>query len=95
MRFRPGAQSVRMSLGIVVTVIGSAGCAPAPDRATHTVEDYMQDVQLRREELARCTTDPGSLGKSADCVNVREAERSMGIGSLRNLQPLQLPDNRK
>ena len=95
MRFRPGARYVRMCLGFVVTALSAAGCAPAPDRATHTVEDYKQDVQLRREELARCTTDPGSLGKSADCVNVREAERSVGIGSLRNLPPLQLPDNKK
>jgi hypothetical protein len=95
MRFRPGARYVRMCLGFVVTALSAAGCAPAPDRATHTVEDYKRDVQLRREELARCTTDPGSLGKSADCVNVREAERSVGIGSLRNLPPLQLPDNKK
>jgi len=84
-----------MCLGFVVTALSAAGCAPAPDRATHTVEDYKQDFQLRREELARCTTDPGSLGKSADCVNVREAERSVGIGSLRDLPPLQLPDNKE
>ena len=95
MRIRPGARRVRMCLGFVVTALSAAGCAPAPDRATHTVEDYKQDAQLRREELARCTTDPGSLGKSADCVNVREAARSMGIGSLRNLPPLRLPDNKK
>jgi hypothetical protein len=95
MRFRPGARSVRKCLGFVVTALRAAGCAPAPDRATHTVEDYQQDAQLRREELARCMTDPGSLGKSADCVNVREAERSAGIGSLRDLPPLRLPDNKK
>jgi len=83
-----------MCLGFVVTALSAAGCAPAPDRATHTVEDYTRDAQLRREELARCTADPGSLGKSADCVNVREAERRVGIGSLRNLSPLQLPDNK-
>jgi hypothetical protein len=58
------------------------------------VEDYKQDAQLRREELARCTADPGSLGKSAECVNVRAAERSVGVGSLRDLPPLRLPDNK-
>ncbi len=95
MRFRPGARSVRMCLGIVVTALSAAGCAPEPERATHTVEDYKQDVQLRREELARCTADPGSERGTADCVNVREAERSVGVGSLRDLPPLRLPDDKR
>ena len=95
MRVRPGARSVRMCLGFAVTALSAAGCAPAPDRASHTVADYQQDAQLRHEEFARCTADPGSLRNSADCVNVREAERSAGIGSLRDLPPLRLPDNKK
>ena len=95
MGFRPGARSVRMCLGIVVTAISAAGCAPAPDRASHTVEDYKQDAQLRRAELARCTSDPGSLKDSPDCVNVREAERSVGVGNLRDLAPLKLPDSKQ
>jgi hypothetical protein len=95
MRVRPGARSVRMCLGFAVTGLSVAGCAPAPDRASHTVEDYKRDGELRREELARCTTDPGSLKSSADCVNVREAERSVGVGSLRDLPSLRLPDSKK
>lgn len=91
MRFRPGARHVRMCLGIIVTFLSAAGCAPAPDRASHTVEDYKQDAQLRREELTRCTKDPGTLKNSPDCVNVREAERSVGVGNLRDLPPLRLP----
>jgi hypothetical protein len=83
-----------MCLGIAVTALSAAGCAPAPDRASHTVEDYKGDAQLRREALARCTADPGSLKRSADCVNVLEAQRSAGVGSLRELPPLRLPDNR-
>jgi hypothetical protein len=84
-----------MCLGLAVTALSAAGCAPAPDRASHTVEDYKQDAQLRREEFARCTADPGSLRSSADCVNVLEAERSVGVGSLRELPPLRLPDNQR
>ncbi len=94
MRVRPGARFVRMCLGIAVTALSAAGCAPAPDRASHTVEDYKQDAQMRREVFARCAADPGSLGQSADCVNVREAERTLGVGSLRDLPPLRLPDNK-
>jgi hypothetical protein len=94
MRFRPGARSVRMCLGIIVTFLSAAGCAPAPDRASHTVEDYQKDAELRRKELAHCESDPGSLGNLADCVNVREAERSVGVGNLRELPPLRLPDRK-
>jgi hypothetical protein len=94
MRVRPGARSVRICLGFAVTALSAAGCAPAPDRAFHTVEDYKQDGELRRKQLARCTADPGSLKDSSDCVNVREAERSTGVGSLRGLPPLRLPDNK-
>jgi hypothetical protein len=95
MRVRPGARSVRLCLGFAVTALSAAGCAPAPERASHTVEDYQQDAQLRREEFARCTSDPGSLKSSADCVNAREAERRVGVGSLRDLPPVRLPDSKK
>ena len=91
MRFRPGARSVRMGLGIVVTFLSAVGCAPAPDRARHTVEDYKRDGELRREELTRCMTDPGTLKNAPDCVNVREAARVVGVGNLRDLPPLRLP----
>jgi len=91
MWFRPGARSVRIGLGIVVTFLSAAGCAPAPDRARHTVEEYRQDPELRRQQFALCANDPGTLGKSADCINVREAERAASVGSLRDLPPLRLP----
>jgi hypothetical protein len=91
MRFRPGAWSARMSLGIVVTAIGAAGCAPAPDRARYTVEEYRLNGELRRQELKVCSKDPGSQGNSPDCVNARAAERAAGVGSLRELPPLDLP----
>lgn len=95
MRFRPGARSVRFCLGIIVTFLSAAGCAPAPDRALHTVEEYKANPTLRQAMLARCGNDPGSLGPSADCVNVREAEKSLDVGNLRTLPPIQLPDQRK
>ena len=93
MKFRPGAQCVRISLGIIVTSLGAGGCAPAPDRATHTVDEYTQSASLRHEVLARCNSDPGSLKDSADCANAREAERRTGVGNLRDLPPLKLPEN--
>jgi hypothetical protein len=91
MKFRPGVQQVRRCLGLVVTIASAAGCAPVPDRATHTVEEYRRDAQLREGEFLRCANDPGSKGSSPDCVNAREAERLEGLGSLRSLAPLALP----
>jgi hypothetical protein len=91
MRSRPGARYVRMCLGIVVTAISAAGCAPAPDRARHTVEEYRQNEEWRRQELGDCANEPGSQGNSPDCINARAAGRTAGIGSLRELPPLQLP----
>jgi len=92
MRFRPGAQVWRLRLGLVVTILSTVSCAPAPDRAAHTVEEYGQDTPLRASEMRRCANDPGTLGTSPDCINVREAERRAGVGSLRTLPPLKLPD---
>jgi hypothetical protein len=91
MRFRPGVQFGRMSLGLVVTLLCAVGCTPAPDRPAHTVQDYREDPALRRTELAHCAEDPDSRAKKPDCMNAREAERVESVGSLRELAPLELP----
>jgi hypothetical protein len=94
MKFRPGVQHVRRCLGLVVTLASAAGCAPAPDRASHTVEEYRHDAKLRELQFARCANDPGSRDSLPDCINAREAERLEGVGSLRTLAPLELPNSR-
>jgi hypothetical protein len=91
MQFRPGVQRARRCLGLVVTLTSVAACAPAPDRASHTVEEYRHDVGLRQRELLRCANDPGSRDASRDCITAREAERLEGVGSLRTLPPLEFP----
>jgi hypothetical protein len=92
MRFRPGVQRVRRCLGLVVTLTSTVGCAPAPDRASHTVDEYRHDALLREHAFARCANDPGSRDSLPDCINARQAERLEGVGSLRTLEPLKLPD---
>ena len=94
MRIRPGAQCVRYCLGIVVTVGAAVSCAPAPDPA-NTVTFYREHAEERDAALKRCADDPGSLGHKPDCVNAREAARLEGVGSLRDLRPLDLPVERK
>ena len=92
--FRPGAQSGRFCLGLVVTILSTASCAPAPDRAAHTVEEYARDLDLRRIEIRKCANDPGTLQAAPDCINAQEAERRVSVGSLRELPPLRLPDKK-
>jgi hypothetical protein len=91
MRFRPGAQSVRIGLGMVVTSCAVAACAPAPDRARHDVAFYRQNAEERERALSVCANDPGALAVQPECINAREAARIEGIGSLQHLPPMELP----
>jgi hypothetical protein len=92
MKFRPGVQRVRKCLGLVITFASAAGCAPAPDLASHTVDEYRHDAKLRATTFARCAKDPVSRDLKPDCLNAREAARLEGVGSLRDLEPLELPN---
>jgi hypothetical protein len=94
MRIRPGARRVRNCLGIVVTACAAVSCAPAPDHA-NTVTYYREHANEREAALKKCADDPGSLGRRPDCVNAREAARLEGIGSQRELPPLDLPTDKK
>jgi hypothetical protein len=74
----------------VLFLLGVIACTRQPEAARHTVEDYRADKTLRQDTFKRCANDPGSLGKSPDCINAREAERLESIGSLRDSKPLGL-----
>src|ERR1700722_12533868 len=80
-----------MSLGLVVTLLGTAGCTPAPDQAKHSVKEYRVDAKLRNLQIARCLSEPNANSTSLDCRNAREAGRLEYVGSLRDLPPLKLP----
>ncbi|HEY1889313.1 MAG TPA: EexN family lipoprotein [Steroidobacteraceae bacterium] len=92
MKFRPGARSVRLCLEIVVTLSALTACAPAPKQAQHSVDYYGSHVALRQEVLERCTNDPGDERRKPDCINARAAESIEGIGSLKSLPPMGLPE---
>jgi hypothetical protein len=69
------------------------GCSPQPESARYTVPQYRADAALRADRLAACADDPGTLGRSPDCVNAREAKRLEESHSLRDLPPVGLiPD---
>jgi len=91
MTFRPGAQSVRLCLEIVVTLSAVTACAPVPNHAQHSVDYYRSHPTVLQVTLERCTNDPGRLGRTPDCINARLAARIEGIGSLKRLPPMGLP----
>jgi hypothetical protein len=65
----------------IASVAATVACTPAPEKARHTVEEYLANDGLRKEQFARCANDPGSIGKTPDCINAAEAERRAGLGS--------------
>lgn len=67
-----------------------AACSPAPETARHTVPEYQADKELRERQMAACARDPGTLGKTPDCVNAKQAQATNDIGSARDLPPVGL-----
>lgn len=94
MKFRPGAQRVRNRLGIVVTVSAAVSCAPVPDQE-RTVAYYREHAAEREAQLRKCVDNAGAIGDRADCVNAKQAARVEGIGSQRELPPLDLSGDGK
>jgi hypothetical protein len=76
-------------------VLAMSACSSSPNTARHTVADYRASAALRRQELDACSNDPGTLGKTPDCVNALEASRLEDTKSLRELPPIRLPDTGK
>ena len=74
----------------VLVGLGVTACTRDVNVARHTVEEYRANAALRRETFSKCVDDPGTLGRSADCINAREAERLESRGSLRDQPPLGL-----
>lgn len=56
-----------------------------------TVSYFQAHAQEREALFKRCADDPGTLGKTAECVNVSRAEEIEGIGSWSHLAPLHFP----
>jgi len=80
---------------IVLAFLSAAACTRDADVARHTVEQYRADPGLRRDVFVACANDPGTTGKSPDCINATEAERLESRGSLRSLPPVGLDPDRR
>ena len=68
----------------------AVGCAPSAGPA-RTVSYFQAHPKEREAVFKRCADDPGTLGKTAECVNAEQAEEIAGIGSFGHLAPMQFP----
>jgi hypothetical protein len=79
------------ALAMTAVVLSLVCCSRQPEPARHTVAEYRADPALRREQFARCSNDPGALGGTPDCINVRQATLLEDSHSVRDLPPVRLP----
>jgi hypothetical protein len=67
-----------------------AACSQAPEQAQYTVEEYRANDTLREAKVKECTSDPGTLAGTPDCVNALRAASLESRGSLRESSPIGL-----
>jgi hypothetical protein len=83
-----------LRLSLVLSVIAACGalgaCSREPSPAAHTVAWYLAHRAERAATVGRCTNDPGTYGKTPDCVNALAAAERADLGSLRTLPPMGL-----
>jgi hypothetical protein len=81
--------SLRLGLWFATVLsLMAAGCGPSAGPAK-TVSYFQAHPKEREAVFKRCADDPGTLGKTAECVNAERAEEVAGIGSFRHLAPMQ------
>lgn len=76
---------------LAATLLG--GCGRDTASAIHTsaervfsVDEYLAQPDLRKKVSATCQNDPGRLGLTPNCVNVRRADHVAAIGKPSSLR---------
>ena len=87
--------AVKINCLAALAFLGVVGCSREAAVARHTVQDYRADKSLRQDMFKKCTNDPGTLGRTPDCINAQEAERLESYGSLRDSGPIGLDSKKK
>src|SRR5688572_15900337 len=65
----------------VIWATVTLGCTQSPEKARHTIDEYLADDAMRQKQVALCVNDPGSIGKTPDCINATRAEARARRGS--------------
>jgi hypothetical protein len=79
-----------LSLIIAVFLLGAcsreaAQSIPKLGDRTLTVDEFLKQPDLRKEVSAACHNDPGHLGLTPNCVNVRRADHLASMGTSASL----------
>jgi hypothetical protein len=89
MTVRKKSSSKRGLWFAMVPALIAAGCGSS--MPTRTVSYFQAHPNERETVYKRCADDPGTLGKTPECVNAIQAETIAGFGSFRHLPPMHLP----
>jgi len=80
-------------LSVVLTASLVGGCtrdvtASIPELGDRvlTVDEYLAQPDLRKKVSTICRNDPGRVGMTPNCVNVRRADHIASIGSASSLR---------
>jgi hypothetical protein len=76
--------------GFAAFLVLLAACSQEPESARYTVEEYRANAALLEAKVRECANDPGTLGKTPDCVNAVRAALLEQRGSLRKSAPVGL-----
>lgn len=79
---------VQTKCSVMAFAIAVASCSP--DQARYTVDEYRADTNLRHSQMERCKDDPGTLAKTPDCINARQAAVLEDRVRLRDVPPVGL-----
>ena len=80
------------SVNGLAAILALVACSHEPPsaKAMYTVDEYLAKPDVMATKLHECANNPGELRTTPDCVNVKEAVKRQGIGSLDKLRPLKL-----
>jgi len=81
---------VAITCSVIAFSIAVGGCSP--DRARYTLDEYRADANLRHSQMERCKEDPGTLAKTPDCINARQAALLEDQVRLRDMPPVGLSE---
>lgn len=83
--------SLRLGLWFATVLPLICAACGSSSGSARTVSYFQAHPSEREMIFKRCADDPGSLGKTPECVNAEQAEAIAGIGSFRHLAPMQFP----
>jgi hypothetical protein len=84
---------MKPTLSLILAGVLLGGCGretgttiPAISERVLTVDEYLAQPVLRKKVSTVCHNDPGRLGLTPNCVNVRRADHIASMGSASSLR---------